>query len=122
MMILGGSLFQCLLPASLIFVFLYQDQKSLIGAQFALWWTGQNMTDVALYISDASTRSLPLLGGMGEEAHDWGNLLSMMNLLQYDSIISLWVHYAGIFLMIFACIWGIRSIIHDLIHKKSDSH
>lgn len=123
MMILGWSLFQCLLPASLIFVFLYQDQKSLIGAQFALWWTGQNMTDVALYISDANARSLPLIGGMSEDAHDWGNILTMLDLLAYDHTLALIVHFTWIILMIFAFFWGGQSIIHDfLIENDKNPH
>lgn len=118
MTILGGSLFQCLLPAILVFVFLFQDERSIIGAQFALWWTGQNMTDVALYISDASARSLPLIGGMNEDAHDWGNLLTMLDILEYDHSLALIVHWTGIILMILAFIWWIRSIVHDTISEK----
>lgn len=121
MTILGGSLFQILLPASLVLVFLYQDEKSIIGAQFALWWTGQNMTDVALYIADAGARSLPLIGGMSEEAHDWGNLLTMMDLLKYDMSIALGVHWVGILFMIFAFVWGIQSIIHEFHFQKEKS-
>lgn len=111
MTILGGSLFQCFFPFSLIFVFLRQEQPSPLGALFALWWTGQNMTDVALYISDASTRSLPLIGGMSEEAHDWGNLLTMMNLLEYDHIIALMVHYIGMGCMLLTFLIGLKLII-----------
>lgn len=68
---------------SLMFVFYFRE-NNFFGALFCLWWTGQNFTDVALYISDASVRSLPLIGGMSEEAHDWGNILTMLDLLKYD--------------------------------------
>lgn len=113
MSILWGSLFQCALPAILVGVFLKQEEVSVLGAQFALWWTGQNMTDVALYISDASSRSLPLIGGMSEEAHDWGNLLTMLDLLDYDHDIALTVHWIGLLLMIFAFFWGAQSILNE---------
>ena len=63
------------------------------------------MTDVALYISDASARSLPLIGGMSEEAHDWGNLLTMMDMLEYDHALGLIVHYGGMGLMALALLW-----------------
>ena len=33
--------------------------------------------DVSPYIADAPYRVLPLVGGLGEESHDWGNLLTM---------------------------------------------
>jgi hypothetical protein len=71
------------------------------------------MTDVALYISDASARSLPLIGGMSEDAHDWGNLLTMLDLLDSDATIALSVHWMGLFLMIFAFFWGAQSILKD---------
>ena len=50
-----------------------------LAAAIMLWWAGQNFIDVAPYIADAEYRSLPLILGMGEEAHDWGNLLTMLN-------------------------------------------
>lgn len=115
MTILGGSLFQCLLPAILTVVFIRQENPSIYGAIFALWWTGQNMTDVALYISDASARSLPLIGGMSEEAHDWGNLLTMMDILKYDHVLALIVHYGGMGLMVLAFLWGTKIIIEDFV-------
>ena len=110
-----------MLPAILVGVFLMQDEPSLLGAQFALWWTGQNLTDVALYISDASARSLPLIGGMSEEAHDWGNLLTMLNLLEYDHTIAIFVHLIWIILMMWAFLWGWKSIIHDFIDRKENN-
>lgn len=109
-----------MLPAILVGVFLMQDEQSLLGAQFTLWWTGQNLTDVALYISDARARSLPLIGGMSEEAHDWGNLLTMLNLLEYDHTIAIFVHFAWVILMVWAFLWGWKSIIHDSLGTKEN--
>ncbi len=103
-MILGGSLGQCLIPIIVIYTFLFKE-KNPFGASIGLWWLGQNLTDVALYISDASTRSLPLIGGMSEEAHDWGNLLTMTGLLRYDFTFGIITHYIGMSLMILALIW-----------------
>ncbi len=67
---------------------------------------GQNLTDVALYISDAWARSLPLIWGMSEDAHDWWNLLDMMNLTKYDFAFGITTHYIGMIVMIFAFLWG----------------
>lgn len=80
-----------------------------------LWWTGQNLTDVALYISDASARSLPLIGGMSEDAHDWGNLLTMTNMLQYDHTFGIITHYIGMIVMITGLALGAMTIIGNLI-------
>lgn len=117
MMILGGSLFQCALPFSLMLVFHFRENNTL-WALFCLWWTGQNLTDVALYISDASTRYLPLIGGMSEDAHDWGNLLAMMNILEYDQTFGLITHYSGMILMGLTFIIGLRSIVRKYIHQE----
>lgn len=71
------------MPIIVIYAFLFHESNPF-GASVGLWWLGQNLTDVALYISDAGARSLPLIGGMSEDAHDWGNLLTMMDMLEYD--------------------------------------
>lgn len=78
MMILGGSLFQVLTPLALLFAFAFY-QRDNFGASVMLWWCGQNFVDISPYIRDAIYRSLPLVGGGGEESHDWGNLLTMLN-------------------------------------------
>ncbi len=103
-MILGGSLGQCLMPIIVMYTFLFKE-KNPFGASIWLWWLGQNLIDVALYISDASARSLPLIGGMSEEAHDWGNLLTMTGLLKYDFTFGIITHYSGMILMLLAIIW-----------------
>ncbi len=74
MMILGGSLFQVLMPLGLLAVFVLQ-QRDNFAAALMLWWSGQNLVDLSPYIRDAEYRMLPLVGGHGEESHDWGNLL-----------------------------------------------
>lgn len=102
--ILWWSLGQCLMPLIVIFVFLFKEGNPF-WASVWLWWLGQNFTDVALYISDAGARSLPLIGGMSEEAHDWGNLLTMMNLLEYDFTFGIIIHYAGMILMLLWLAW-----------------
>jgi predicted nucleic acid-binding Zn-ribbon protein len=77
MHILGGSLFQVSFPFVLMFAFtLYQHEN--FGASVMLWWCGQNFVDVSPYIRDGLYRALPLVGGKGEESHDWGNLLRIM--------------------------------------------
>lgn len=78
MMILGGSLFQIMMPLIAMFSFSLQMRDNFAAA-IMMWWTGQNFIDVAPYIADAEYRSLPLILGMGEDAHDWGNLLTMLN-------------------------------------------
>jgi hypothetical protein len=116
--ILGGSLGQCLMPLIVMLVFLFKEDDPF-GASIGLWWLGQNLTDVALYISDAWVRSLPLIGGMSEEAHDWGNLLTMMNLLKYDHLFGLMSHYLGMAIMILALVWGGYIMTFTWIHRDT---
>ncbi len=88
----------------LTYVFLFREEDPF-AASITLWWLGQNFTDVALYISDAGARALPLIGGMSEEAHDWGNLLTMMDMVEYDFVLGIMTHYIGMIIMIVALAW-----------------
>lgn len=106
MMILGGSLFQILLPLILMFVFLIKQRDTFAGC-IMLWWCGQNFIDVSPYIADAQYRVLPLVGGGGEESHDWGNLLTMLNALDKTQSVANASAFIGTLLIITALCWGI---------------
>jgi hypothetical protein len=56
--------------------------------QVSLVWLGQNWIDVAAYAADAQARAMPLLGGLGPEAHDWLNLLSRAGLLEQTPLVA----------------------------------
>jgi hypothetical protein len=84
--ILGGSLFQILLPIAIL-LFCWINRKS-IGVQLSFCLLGYSWMDVAGYAADASERQLPLIGNLGEEAHDWYNLLIQLDALQYDRTIA----------------------------------
>lgn len=105
MTILGGSLFQIIWPLFLMGVFMWKQQDNF-AASIMLWWSGQNFIDVSPYIDDAQYRLLPLVGGGGEESHDWGNLLTMMNLLEKTHKISHGCFYIGVLLILLALVWG----------------
>lgn len=105
MTILGGSLFQVLMPLALMIAFSWH-QRDNFGASIMLWWSGQNFVDVAPYIDDAQYRSLPLVGGRGEESHDWGNLLTMMNALDKTHKVSHASFTIGALLMVMGLLWG----------------
>lgn len=114
--ILGGSLFQCLTPLIFAGYFYYKEQAQFSTA-ICLWWMGENFTDVAIYIADARTRSLPLIGDMWPESHDWYNLLSMMDMLRYDDVIALTSHWIGMIIMLGAIIWAVRIIVREYLVK-----
>lgn len=105
MTILGGSLFQVLMPLGLMLVFMVK-QRDNFAASIMLWWSGQNFIDVSPYIDDAQYRSLPLVGGGGEESHDWGNLLTMMNALEKTHTIAQASFNLGALMILLALAWG----------------
>jgi len=105
MAILGGSLFQVSLPLIVLLVFAlkYRDNFS---AAIMLWWCGQNFIDISPYIQDAEYRSMPLIMGMGEEAHDWGNLLTTLGLVEHCYAYAKFSFSLGFLLMVVGIIWG----------------
>jgi hypothetical protein len=105
MMFLGGSLFQVLLPLALMCVFVFKQRDTFAGS-LMLWWCGQSFIDVSPYIADAEYRALPLIGGGGEESHDWGNLLTMMDALDSTQTIANCSFAIGTVLIIAALVWG----------------
>lgn len=115
MAILGGSLFQVMMPLGLMLVFIVK-QRDNFAASVMLWWCGQSFIDLSPYIADAVYRTLPLVGGGGEESHDWGNLLTMMNALEHTQAVARGSFVIGTLLMLIALTWG--GFLLRLQHKK----
>jgi hypothetical protein len=78
--ILGGSLTQVAIPAMCAAYFARQRQVAAAAA--TLFWTGESITHVAIYIADARVMALPLHGGDGV-IHDWNFLLGRVNLVTH---------------------------------------
>tara|TARA_R110002073_G_scaffold99233_1_gene226905 strand:+ start:65 stop:820 length:756 start_codon:yes stop_codon:yes gene_type:complete len=111
--ILGGSLFQILVPLFLMVAFLVKN-KDGFAASLCLWWAGQSTMDLAPYIADARALRLPLLGGgTGADSpgsHDWQNLLSPLGWLQYDTRIAGIFDAIGSGIILMALVWGARML------------
>ncbi|QFP77396.1 hypothetical protein [Deinococcus sp. AJ005] len=71
-MLLGGSLFQLLIPAACIAAFLLRGDRYAAG--IVTLWLGQSFAGVSAYIRDAPTRNLDLITG-DPDTHDWWQLL-----------------------------------------------
>ena len=82
-----------LIPTTVLIAFL--RRSDFFGAFFAVWWIGQNLSEVSLYVGDARTQQILLIGG----EHDWAYLLSELSLLQYDTVIARVIWISGIVLM-----------------------
>ncbi|MES2320368.1 MAG: hypothetical protein V4631_23060 [Pseudomonadota bacterium] len=103
--ILGGSLFQVLMPLGLLAVFLFK-QRDTFGASVMLWWAGQSLVDLSPYVADAVYRVVPLVGGGDDEGHDWGNLLTMLDLLDHTLALARLCFGVGLLVMLAGLAWG----------------
>lgn len=96
----GGTIAQLLMPSMVLVSFWTRRETS--GAAFSVFWIGENLLNISVYIADARSRLLPLVGG-GE--HDWYIILSGMGMLQYDTMIAGIVKALGWIIMIGAIAW-----------------
>jgi hypothetical protein len=113
---LGGSLTQVLIPLVCLVAFLMKASFNPFGAAVMLWWAGENMLDVAVYINDARTLSLTLIGGhtgMEVEGHDWEHILLMTNSLHLDHRIAWTAHAIGALMMAAGLVWGTMLALKD---------
>lgn len=104
----GGSLSQVLVPIICGVAFLTSSPNPF-GAAVMCWWAGENLMDVAVYINDARSLTLMLLGGhtgAEVEGHDWEHILQLTNLSVHDHQIAWTAHAIGAVLMLAALVWG----------------
>ena len=73
LMLLGGSLFQVLMPLACMAAFLLRRDRYAAGLM--LLWGAESMANVSAYIADAPTRNLDLITG-DPDTHDWWQLLN----------------------------------------------
>lgn len=107
MTVLGGSLLQLAVPLIVAGAFLRKGDR--FGAAVGIWWTGENLLDLAPYIADARRLQMTLLGGRTGaevEGHDWEYLLTETGWLHLDQTIGLSAHRLGLAVMAGALAWG----------------
>ena len=101
--ILGGTIMQLLVPLTCMIALLFKTRDPF-GASVCLWWIGENFLDIAVYMYDAQTMWLPLLGGGG--IHDWNYILMMTGILQYAHTLATTVFITGYGIMLLSLLWG----------------
>lgn len=93
--VLGGSLNQVLIPAICTGHFLWHGQRA--AAAVALFWTGESITDVAIYVADGRDMALPLLAeGL---VHDWNWILSELSLRNHAPALGRAVFAVGVIVL-----------------------
>lgn len=113
MTVLGGSLFQVIVPASLTVVFLTKH-RDVFGAAVTWWWMGESLVDLAPYIDDARTLRLVLIGGKTGaevEGHDWERILTSLGWLHLDHTLGRMAHGFGVIIMMSALAWALCLIV-----------
>jgi hypothetical protein len=78
--------------------------------------------DLAPYINDARDLELILLGGVtGKETdgHDWNNILTTLNLLEWDHRLAHLTYNIGILLMLASLAWGGRLLFRHYRRSRS---
>lgn len=117
MTVLGGSLFQIIVP--LICAGAFVRQRDWFSAAACTWWAGENLVDVGPYIADARALRLTLIGGQtGAEVygHDWEQILERLGWLRFDVRIGMGAHIVGSIIMVvalgvaLAALWDRRSV------------
>lgn len=88
---LGGSLNQVLMPALCTAEF--ARRRQVFSAAVTLFWTGQNVVDVAAYVADGRKQAMPLFAeGL---IHDWNFLLGRLGLLAWAETLGRLVFLVG---------------------------
>jgi hypothetical protein len=85
--LLAGTLMQLAIP--LICLISFYRQSQFFSVSFCLFWFGESLNNVGIYISDAATMNLNLIGGL----HDWNTLFTQYNLLDQTNFIGTFVQY-----------------------------
>ena len=99
--LLGGTLMQLIVPAAFVVALWRAGDRQ--GATVPLWWLGQNCWNISVYVRDARTQALPLVGG-GE--HDWALLLDQWGWLERDQALGGAIYLLGVLLYLTAVIGG----------------
>ena len=113
---LGGTLGQLAVPALLLGYFLIRMRQPFAAAVCA-WWAGENLINIAVYMSDARDLALPLVGG-GD--HDWNTLFYQFGLLGQESVafVSTTTRRLGVVTMLAGLGWACYFLLSGRIKEQ----
>lgn len=110
---LGGTIMQILVPVFVIMYFELKRKKFESG--FGLFWLGQNLVNISIYIRDARTKLLPLIN---DGTHDWNKILTLTGGLKNDVTYANIVLVSGKLLMATVIIWS-AYYLFDRLKKRA---
>lgn len=114
--VLGGSLTQILIP--IIFAGYFFFRREYFSSSILLFWVGQNIINVSIYLGDSVAQQLPLLGGDGV-MHDWNYLLSTSGLLNYTNTLFNIAYGLGVLTILCAVILSIWFSLSEESRKRA---
>ena len=122
MTLLGGSLFQVLLPLIFGGIFVVKNRDPY-AASVMLWWAAVAVMDVAPYVYDAFQPVHVLLTGRTGDngAHDFIDVLGDLGLLHKAQPIGRGVHGFGFLMMVAALAWGARLVWQQYRRSRSST-
>ncbi|HLP16157.1 MAG TPA: hypothetical protein VK470_07865 [Bacteroidota bacterium] len=109
MYFLGGSILQVLAPAVWIAVAARERSRLTVPAVF---FTGYSIVDVSVYVKDAESRVLPLIGGKST-LHDWWTVLSRHDALDLALPLGETMFWVGILTSAGAIVWAVYLAVRD---------
>lgn len=99
----GGTILQLAIPIACAVHF--KMRNSELGYQVMLWWTGENLLNISVYVDDARRQELPLVAG---GVHDWTYLLEKVGLLVQNEGVARIVFLLGTAIILYSVFLIVR--------------
>jgi hypothetical protein len=113
LMVLGGTLFELMVPLACAAYFFLRREAT--GAAFCTFWFFENFLYIATYMADARTSAL-LLVGSGDS--DWEVLFTQWNLMLHDTQIAHVTRTLGWLGMLVSVAW----FAYRAFRRRSQAH
>lgn len=111
MKVIGGTIGQLFVPAA--FTVYFHLRREGFSSAVTLFWCGQNLFNISLYVKDAQAMALPLVsvGGGDDTIHDWNYILSRLGLLRGDQVIGTSIFLLGVVVIMASVVWGLYNAV-----------
>jgi len=100
--LLGGSIFQVLVPLFVCAWFTFREGDNF-PASLMLWWVGQQFLDIAPYVADAAELALPVPEAQANQ-HDWNILLGSAP--GAGTTLAQFFYLCGVVIILLSNYWG----------------
>lgn len=104
--VVGGSILQISMPIAFVIYFIRKEE--LYSGSLVMFWVGENLINMSVYMKDAIEMKLPALveGGI----HDWNFIFTRLNLLSKAQFIGSLFYLLGFAIIVMAGIVGLYAV------------